>query len=98
MTAAGIGNSGDGFSAISRRNLEPAAEGRTADSRKADAPVAVTLHLEWQLGQHAVLPLPQGKHSPYTLYSILHTLTSGPALGSSGPRALYWLPSSIFLA
>ena len=29
-----------------------------------------------QLGQHAVLPLPRGKHSPDTRYSILHTLTS----------------------
>jgi len=45
VTAAGIGDSGFGFSAISRGNLEPAAEGRTADSRKADAPVAVTRHL-----------------------------------------------------
>jgi len=30
--------------AISRWNPEPAAEGRTAGTRKADAPVAVTCH------------------------------------------------------
>ena len=44
MTAAGIGDSGFGFSAISRGNPEPAAEGRTADSRVADAQVAGTCH------------------------------------------------------
>jgi len=30
---------------VGRGNLELAAEGRTADSRRADAPVAVTRHL-----------------------------------------------------
>ena len=44
MTATSIRDSGFGFSAISRGNLEPAAEGRTADTRKADALVAVTRH------------------------------------------------------
>ena len=44
VAATGIGNSGFGFSAISRGWLEPAAEGRTADSRKADALAAVTRH------------------------------------------------------
>jgi len=44
VTATGIGNSGFGLSAISRRYLEPAAEGRTADPRKADAPGADTRH------------------------------------------------------
>jgi len=44
VTVTGIGNSGFGYSAISRGCLEPAAEGRTADSRKADAPGAVTRH------------------------------------------------------
>jgi len=44
VTATGVGDSGIGFSAISRGSLEPATEGRTADFRKADAPVAVTRH------------------------------------------------------
>jgi hypothetical protein len=46
VTAIGVGNSGIGFSAISRGYLEPAAEGRMADSRKADALGAVTRHLK----------------------------------------------------
>ena len=45
MTGTDVGDSGIGISAISRGNPEPAAEGRTADTRKADAPVAVTCHL-----------------------------------------------------
>jgi len=45
VTGTGGGDSGISISAISRGSLEPAAEGRTADSRKADAPVAVTCHL-----------------------------------------------------
>ena len=44
MTATDVGDSGIGFAAISRRNLELAAEGRTAGARKADAPLAVTCH------------------------------------------------------
>ncbi len=32
-----------------------------------------------QLGQHAVLPLPQGMHSPDTRYSILDTLSIPPS-------------------
>jgi hypothetical protein len=44
VTGTGVGDSGISISAISRGNLEPAAEGRTADPRKADAPVAVTRH------------------------------------------------------
>jgi len=40
-----IGNSGFGFSAISRGCLDPAAGGRMADSRKADALGAATCHL-----------------------------------------------------
>jgi len=31
-----------------------------------------------KLGQHAVLPLPQDTHSPYTRYSILDTLSIAP--------------------
>ena len=42
VTATAVGDSGVGFSAISRGSLEPVAEGRTADTRKADAPVAGT--------------------------------------------------------
>ncbi|MEY3812386.1 MAG: hypothetical protein RL495_333 [Verrucomicrobiota bacterium] len=45
MTGTGVGDSGISISAISRGNLEPAAEARMADSRKADALVAVTCHL-----------------------------------------------------
>ena len=44
MTGTGVGDSGISISAISRGNLEPAAEARMADSRKADALVAVTCH------------------------------------------------------
>ena len=44
MTGTGVGDSGISISAISRGNLEPVAEGRTADTRKADALVAVTCH------------------------------------------------------
>jgi hypothetical protein len=44
VAATGGGNSGGGFSAIGRRNLKPAAEGRTAGTRMADTPVAVTWH------------------------------------------------------
>ena len=51
MTGTGVGDSGIGISAISRRNPEPAAEGRTADTRKADAPVAVTRHLKMFAGR-----------------------------------------------
>ena len=47
VTAAGIGDSGSSISAISRRSLEPAAEGRLADTRKADDLRAVPRHL-WQ--------------------------------------------------
>ena len=46
VSATGVGNSGVGFSAVSRGNLEPAAEARMADSRKAEAPVAGTRHLK----------------------------------------------------
>ena len=31
-----------------------------------------------KLGQHAVLPQPQDKHSPYTRYSILDTRSIPP--------------------
>ena len=44
MTGTVVGDSGVGFSAISRGNLEPAAEGRMAGTRMAEAPVAVTCH------------------------------------------------------
>ena len=37
MPGTGVGDSGISISAISRGNLEPAAEARMADSRKADA-------------------------------------------------------------
>ena len=40
VTGTGVGDSGFGFSAISRGSLEPAAEGRTANAR-----MAVTRHL-----------------------------------------------------
>ena len=46
MTGTGVGDSGISISAISRGNLEPVAEARMADSRKADAPVAGTRHLK----------------------------------------------------
>jgi len=44
VSATGDGNSGIGFSAIGGGSLEPAAEGRTADSRMAEALVAGTCH------------------------------------------------------
>jgi len=44
VAGTGVGDSGIGISAISRGKLEPAAEARMADSRKADALVAVTCH------------------------------------------------------
>ena len=44
MTGTGVGDSGISISAISRGSLEPAAEARMADSRKADALMAVTCH------------------------------------------------------
>ena len=43
--ATGVGDSGVGISALSRGSLMPAAEGLTADTRRADAPVAGTRHL-----------------------------------------------------
>ena len=46
MTGTGVGDSGISISAISRGSLEPAAEARMADSRKADAPAAGTRHLK----------------------------------------------------
>ena len=38
----------------------------------------------WHLGQHAVLPHPQGKHSPDTRYSMLYTLSLRLANWPSG--------------
>jgi hypothetical protein len=64
VTATGIGNSGFGFSAISRGWLEPAAEGRTADSRKADAPGADTRHPKVSPANHPV------SGSPLSAYSL----------------------------
>ncbi len=58
VTAMGIGISGFGYSAISRGWLEPAAEGRTADSRKADALAAVTRHPKVPLANHPVPGFP----------------------------------------
>jgi len=45
VTVTGVGDSGVGISAIGRRNPELAAEGWTADTRRADALVAGTRHL-----------------------------------------------------
>jgi len=59
VTGTGFGDSGISISAISRGSLEPAAEARMADTRKADALVAVTCHpYHLANGRHAVAPLP----------------------------------------
>ena len=46
-----------------------------------------------KLGQHAVLPLPQDTHSPYTRYSILDTLSIAP---TPTPTPSSPLPNSVW--
>ena len=58
VAATGIGNSGFGFSAISRGCLAPAAEGRMPDSRKADVPGAATRHPIMPPANHPVSGFP----------------------------------------
>jgi hypothetical protein len=58
VAAAGVGGSGNGFSGASCGILKPKAEGWLADSRMADAPVAVTRHRKFTPANHPVPGFP----------------------------------------
>ena len=92
MPGTGIGDSGISISAISRGSLEPAAEGRTADTRKADALVAVTRHPKKNPSQSSGLRfpfelIPTANRQPLTaktFYSLF------PAAKSASESATHW--------
>jgi hypothetical protein len=56
--------------------VEPGKLSERSSVRPPTDVMAIT-SLPEALGQHAVLTLPQGMHSPDTLYSILDTLGEG---------------------
>jgi len=84
-----VGDSGVGLAAISRRNLEPVAEGRTADTRKADALVAVTRHPKKNPGLSSGLRFPFELIPAANRQNLLFTLPGGEiSEGVGHPLAL----------